>query len=615
MRKSGLLKSRISLIYISLVLIIVVLGAVSILSLYKINGAVASLITTNYNSIERIAQMEACLKEQRQNILLYIYDDKNQRHYTAFQDNYFAFIDSYNEEYKTIIIKDEMKMIVNIMSAYSDFNEAFSKLMDEGSEFSFAEGLEYYDKVITPKYISVLDSLNNLRVSNVTVLFERRDEARDIVQTATYFLYVIFFFAAVISFTTFRFYINKLFGPIYEITQNLKSVSQGNMNKAAMIRADDELGVLCNEFNNMTQRLSEFEKSTLGSLMEERNKTYSIVRSITEPMLILGYDFRVSLMNSSFETLINTTLEESYEKHFLELMNESIFKDAANKIDYKTRKYYEKIVKVHDRWRARYFKIMISPVFNLSEAEKSFVIIFFNDVTEMKRLDQMRTDFIATISHEFKTPLTSIIMGTDLMLSQAIGKMNEEQKEIVETIKEDGQQLNVLVNDLLDLSKVESSDIIYQFKQVSINDAINTCLKQFKPRAKSKNIVLKGNADNILPLVKADFSKIVWVLNNLISNAIKYTSEGDVIEIEASLKNNEEIIVCVKDNGMGIPEEFLEKIFDKYVQVRGCDIETRGTGLGLAVAKDIIEAHKGRIWCESNLSVGSRFYFTIPITT
>ena len=614
MAKTKSIKSRITLINISLVVIIGVLGLFSFYSLHNISQAISSLITTNYNSIERIAQMETCLKEQRQDALLLVYDNDPDRYYQAFTELEESFLSVQEAEYDTIVLSEEMEMIVNIRTDFEAFCSKFYNLyVMKKSGASLSSLTEYYEKTMTPQYQQVLIALDELRTSNETALFGRRDEAAAIVEKATVLLSFLFFLAAGISFFLFRSYMNKLFGPIYEITQNLKSIRQGNMNRKAVVRNTDELGILCNEFNNMTQRLSEFEQSTMGSLMEEKNKTYSIVRSISEPLLILDADYHVTLVNQSFEALFHTTMDAAIGQHFLDVIATNGFAGPFSEIHYKTNVYWEKAMKVdHANHGVQYFNVMVSPIFT-PEEKKNFVIIVFYDITEMKLLEKMRTDFIATISHEFKTPLTSILMGADLLSNDFVGPINDEQREIIDTLKEDGQQLNELVNDLLELSKVESSSVIYQFSTVSVSACVQKCLHQFRPRAKKVGVVLEERLQPDLPLVWADMAKIIWVLNNLVSNALKYTANGDRILLSAEATDQQQVLVCVEDNGTGIPPEFLNKIFDKYVQVPGCDLEARGTGLGLAVAKDILTAHQGRIWCESDLAVGSRFYFTLPV--
>ena len=236
----------------------------------------------------------------------------------------------------------------------------------------------------------------------------------------------------------------------------------------------------------------------------------------------------------------------------------------------------------------------------------------YSILDEQKKLEKEKSDFISTISHEFKTPLTSIIMGADLLKNNLLGDLNEEQEEIVSTMTEDGMRLNVLVTNLLELSKIESSNAIYAFEEKDIENIIRNALIPFIPIARKSDISL--TFEPLLPLPKAvvDESKITWVMNNLITNALKYTDEGDSISIKVFQDTDGFITVSVKDTGRGIPSEYLENIFERYFQVQYSDVELGGTGLGLAISRDIVTAHGGNIWCTSQLGEGSTFIFTLP---
>jgi signal transduction histidine kinase len=204
------------------------------------------------------------------------------------------------------------------------------------------------------------------------------------------------------------------------------------------------------------------------------------------------------------------------------------------------------------------------------------------------------------------------MIGTSLISNQNIGSLNEKQNQIINTIKEDGERLSDLINDLLQLSKIQSNKSIFEMKPNSIEDIILTSVKTFLDQAQNKGVDLSYTIENDLPEVNVDFEKMTWVINNLISNALKHTGFGDKISIKASINKNK-MLISVKDTGIGIPQEYQEKIFDKFVQVSEYDSETSGSGLGLAIAKEIVEAHDGEIWCESNLGSGSTFIFTLPL--
>lgn len=610
------LKSRISLIYISLIAIICFLGIVSMYHLHEIDLSVKSLITTNYNSIVRLTSMNDALAEQQRNLEEYLYvPDQREEAKTSFSSQQAIFEENYENEYATIIIKEEMQMITNINAYYNTFLQMYDNILQYNlSDAQQAkEAISFYRDSVVPQMDQVRAEIESLKLSNETALFSRRDDANKIVQRSSYLLAGLFVLSIFIAAIALKLYTNNLFKPIYNLTQNFKAIRQGNMNRKTYAEGGDELTNLCNEFNNMTQRLSEFEQSTMGSLMEEKKRTDDIMRSISEPMVILNGDCTVMMINDAFARTFHVTSETSLNRHFLEVVSRGPFLDELSKLDYHTDQYFEKTIHFKND-KDHYYNVMLTPLsYQTAEgSEKRSIIMVFYDITELKMLEKMRSDFIATISHELKTPLTSILMGADLLDNTSIGPLTQDQREIVTTIKDDSNRLCNLVNDLLALSKAESASTIYQMDFCSVTDIIRTSLKQFYPLAGKSGVMLRTQLAENMPKIMADQDKITWVLNNLLSNALKYTSDGDSITIFAQA-DDENVTVSVQDTGAGIPADFVDKIFDKYVQVPGYDLEMRGSGIGLSVSKEIITAHHGKIWCESSLNVGSTFHFVLPI--
>jgi signal transduction histidine kinase len=235
------------------------------------------------------------------------------------------------------------------------------------------------------------------------------------------------------------------------------------------------------------------------------------------------------------------------------------------------------------------------------------------NITKLKEVDQIKSDFVSTVSHEFRTPLTSIIMGVGLLLDEVPGPINEEQKELVEAIEEDSERLKKLVSDLLDLSRMESGKIKMDIERNNIRDILNNAVKPFKRQLEEKDVDLEIKIRDNLSNVKADFNKISWVFTNLIGNALRYLpdeKEGKII-IDAKETANK-MLVSVADNGKGISEEYQQKIFEKFIQAKDND-NKGGTGLGLAISKEIINAHGGEIWVNSKIGEGSTFYFTLNL--
>ena len=248
---------------------------------------------------------------------------------------------------------------------------------------------------------------------------------------------------------------------------------------------------------------------------------------------------------------------------------------------------------------ARLISMRLKPMYNMMEEKTKF--------------EDSRNQFFASVSHELKTPLTSIVMGAELLQNPAIGDLNEDQQELVSTILEDSFTLTTLITNMLQMTKAESSQAVYLFENCDILDIIDQSISQFERIALKKDISFTFGCPNTLPKIRADKDKLSWVMNNLLSNAFKYSGAGDRIHISADFYTGDFIIIRVSDQGPGIPKEYTERIFDKYVQVDEDNTELGGTGLGLAICKDIISAHDGTIWYEDNQPRGSIFSFTVPL--
>lgn len=241
----------------------------------------------------------------------------------------------------------------------------------------------------------------------------------------------------------------------------------------------------------------------------------------------------------------------------------------------------------------------------------------YNEMTINKEVERMKTEFIMALSHELRTPLTSMGMSVDLLMEHAIGSLAEKDQELLKVTQEEIDRMKALVNDLLELSKSESGNIKLEFESVSINTLFDHVQSIFKGQSQMKQVTLAVssklpiNSDEaLLPNVRADANKITWVLSNLISNALRYVQEGGMIELMAT-RTGRNIHISVHDNGPGIPHEYQKKIFQKFVQVKGQS--TGGSGLGLAICKEIVRAHGGTIWVESEPGKGSTFTFTLAI--
>lgn len=236
------------------------------------------------------------------------------------------------------------------------------------------------------------------------------------------------------------------------------------------------------------------------------------------------------------------------------------------------------------------------------------LLLVLRDITAYKELDAAKTNFIATVSHEFKTPIASIRMSLQLLENPSLGKLNEEQTNLVSSIDEDAERLLKITDELLNMTQLESGNIQLNIRPTLAKTIVEYALNTNKTAAEQKQIefITPQKTENLHVL--ADTEKSAWVLTNLISNAIRYSYQNSVIEISV-LEKEKEIIFAVKDNGQGIAPEYQQKIFDRYFRVPNAN--KQGTGLGLAISKEFVEAQEGKLYVESELGEGSTFYFSL----
>lgn len=604
------LKKKFTIIYIILVIIIILVGASSVINMYNINKSINGLIGDNYKSIDTSKKMIDCINNQDRAILIYLQGNKDEA-LNLFHTNDDEFYKWFYIERGNITEQGELELVDRINSQYIEFSKLFSGLQDYNNGQNHDELVQIYYQKIFPQITLLNESLEELLNLNQDIMLDKKGVLKSNSESSIYFIVFITLGGAIIGGAIAMFFTNRYFNPIHLLISAIKSVKEGDLNRQAPVIYDDEIGLLAKEFNNMTNRLYDFEKSAEGHLMAEKNRSLSIIKSISDPIILLDDKFKIKFINDEGKSFFYIDEEECIDKSFFEVINVSkVYKYIKESIN-KSNEDREKLIEIK-RNNKKYFFNVTSTIIKGSEEKVEGVVVIFKNITGLKELEITKADFIGTISHELKTPLTSIMMGVGLINDNNIGALNNKQREIVGTIKEDVQKLNDLVSNLLKISHIQSNKTAFNIRKNDIKELIRSCVYNFIPLAKEKKIDLQINLEEKLPNVMIDEEKIKWVLNNLLSNAVRYTEKGS-IKIYGYIKENN-ICISVIDTGRGIPSNYLEKVFERFVRVEGFEIPEESTGLGLSIAKEIVEIHGGKIWCESNVGIGSKFIFTIPLS-
>lgn len=396
--------------------------------------------------------------------------------------------------------------------------------------------------------------------------------------------------------------------PIKELTGSIRQIAEKNYSQRVHFESHDEFGELATSFNTMAQKLEEYNSSNLAKLMMEKKRIETLINNMHDP--VIGLDEHMKIIFANEEALKITELRQqdligkaSQDVSVTNDLVRSLIQPLITKEQGST-----KPIKIYADHKESYFEkeILDISIIPTGEKEKKLIghVIVLRNVTAYKELDSAKTNFIATVSHEFKTPLASIKMSLQILENEQAGKINDDQKHLLDSIKDDANRLLKITGELLNMTQVESGNIQLSLVPVDPGEIVSYALNANKVQAEQKQVQMNVSCPADLPKVLADSEKTAWVLVNLVSNAIRYSYEHSEVKIDVVAKA-EHITFSVKDKGQGIAPQYREKIFDRYFRVPGTQKE--GTGLGLAISKEFIEAQGGSILLDSDFGSGSTF--------
>ena len=468
---------------------------------------------------------------------------------------------------------------------------------------------------------SLKDALLQLRIIdelNMNAIVRKNDQAQKGVEMAATYLITAASLCFIILFSFSVNFPGFVANPLREFSEAIKGVSRKNYKQHLHFDGTDEFSELAREFNAMTSQLNQWENSNLAKLQSEKLRIEAIIGQMQDAIIGLNEKREVLFLNQVAGQLLNMNEKDIVGANTGELVKKNdllkqILQPEGN----------EKPMKIYADGKESYFQLerreILIPSYEeqqeqlLPQAMKTAGEVYIlKNITQYKELDEAKTNFIATVSHELKTPISSIKMSLKLLDDQRVGEMNPEQKELVQHIKEDCGRLLKITSELLDLAQVETGNLQLNFVESDPRKIAIYAMDTVRFQAEQKSIELELISRNDLPKVNVDTEKTAWVMVNFLSNALRYSAPKSkvVIHITESGRNIE---FSVRDFGKGIDEQYQKRLFDRYFQVPTDGNNKSGSGLGLAISKDFITAEGGKIWVESAIGEGSRFCFLLPI--
>lgn len=509
-------------------------------------------------------------------------------------------------------------------SAVANFQLNLEKQKKNVTEIGEAEAtktiVEHFESLKINPADSTLSSLLRKDIAEVMRLnmqaIERKSNlANDTAESA--YLWISFAGAMcfIIAFILLVNLPGNIANPIKELTNSIKQIAAQNYHERVHFDEYNEFGELATSFNTMAQKLEEYSESKLDKIIQGKKRIETLINNMHDP--VIGIDENKNILFINDEALVITGLKEA-EVLGKQIQEVAVYNDLVRTLTkdllLPEKQRTEKVIKIFADNKESYFEkefvdIQIIPTGEENPKLIGYVILLKN-ITALKELDIAKTNFIGTVSHEFKTPISSIKMSLQLLENEKIGNLNQEQKNLVESIKDDSNRLLKITGELLNIAQVESGNVQLAIKPCNPVDIMQYAIDATQTQADQKQIKFKVSFQENLPNVKADIEKTAWILTNLISNAVRYSYENSTIFLSIST-SNDKIVFSVKDTGQGIPTQFHNKIFDRYFRVPGTHKE--GTGLGLAISKEFVEAQGGEITVDSEVGSGSVFQVLMEI--
>lgn len=408
-----------------------------------------------------------------------------------------------------------------------------------------------------------------------------------------------FFLAVVVSFLASA----HISSPIREISWEAKNIARGNFSNRIPIVSDDEIGDLAKAFNHMSEQI----RSKIEEITSNKSRLEAVLLSMFEGVIVIDVKGEILLMNQALKELFSVSKNTSGIKP-IEIIRNIEIQELADRALTPPQNVISKEISVFVP-EEKIFMVHATPVIQEGKAEGA--VLVFHDISDIRRLERIRTDFVANVSHELRTPVASIKGYAETLLDGALND-KKNAREFLEIIHADSDRLAKLINDLLDLSKIESGALTLSLEPLAIEPVVKHIISGISKQAGDKSIDVRIEIPRTIPRIMADEGRIAQVLLNLIDNAIKYTREKEVITISAR-EENSTVMIEVSDTGPGISEKDLPRIFERFYRIdKARSRELGGTGLGLSIVKHIVQAHNGGVSVRSVLGQGSTFSFSIP---
>jgi NtrC-family two-component system sensor histidine kinase KinB len=596
------MKKRILLWLCSILVLFLAVGFYAVWLFNQLGGSIEVILRENYQSVLAGQQMKES-SERMDSGLSFALAGEEQRGRELFDSNVPIFQESLKKELRNITLPGEGKLAEGIKRSEERY-QLLAKTFWGISDLE-ARRKMYFSQLL-PLFTEIKNNAQEVIRINQENMVDADHRARSLSADSTRTMVLLLGLGVVFAISLAYGLQRAILKPIQTLTTVSKELGEGKLDQVVPVQSKDELGQLADAFNKLAAKLRAYRQITTDQILQARQMTEITFSAFPDPILALSLDGKINFANSAAGKLLQKLNAEQGLPSAIQEEVGNVLKGAPDNVPTS----FESAVPVRlDDHEA----FLLPKVIGMRDESGNLfgAAVVLQDVTRFRLMDEVKTNLVSTVSHELKTPLTSIRMGLHLLLEEKIGPLNTKQLELLLAAREDSERLLRMINDLLDLARLESGQTRQRLEVVSPRTLIDDALPNLRSLLEAQDSRLVVDVAPDLPEVTVDPRQISHVFSNFVSNAARFSKPGE--EIVLSVKHiGKTVRFSVLDHGPGIAKEFQPRVFERFFRIPGTE-ESNGVGLGLAIAKEIVASHGGNIGLRSTPGEGSEFYFDLPV--
>ncbi len=596
------LKSKLAIVFCGPLIILLVVGVMSVRTVTQSSTVMERIFRENYDSVAACLKIKGAVERLDRSAEISLWEEAAD----LSREGTPAMLEAENNlrfQRGNVTVPGEQELtdrLTELWEGYRSEFEAFLRLPDSGRERR-----DFYQSRLLKRSEDVRDTAQKIVDINLNNMVSVDGQARRQAGQTNRTMIALVLSGVLLAVVLLAVVAPSIVRPITGLTKSVREIQQGNLDLVVKPRSKDEIGQLAAAFNEMASSLREFRRTDRARLLRTQRATQSALDTLSDAVAICSPSGEVELANELAQTLFGLKPDSS-----IRLAGNEKIVELLTRVTHELRPVghqgYESVIQVFKDGEERFFLPKAMPILDEDRRLIGLTLVL-SDVTRMRRLDEVKSGLISTVSHELKTPLTSVRLAAHVLLSEKLGPLTPKQIEVLAVAREDSDRLYRIIENLLDISRMELGRSRLELGPVDSEQTVVQAVEEMRAASMDRGVTLASDVPADTPRVSADAVRLQSVFRNLLSNAIKFTPPGGRVTVSARAEGDR-VRFAVEDTGSGIPGEYLPNIFEKFFRVPGREQQS-DSGLGLAIVKEIVEAHGGKIDVESEPGKGSRFTF------